>query len=74
MNNKDCVVLNPINELSHISEDEIAVGILNFSLMGKPCLMEYYYNGKKYKRTHTDIIPKNLAGEICSVQVYKLVK
>ena len=73
MNNSDYIVLNPINELSHIGEDEIAVGVRNFSLMGRPCLMEYEYDGKKYKRTHTDVIPRDLAGEICSVQVYKLI-
>ncbi len=73
-NKNDYVVLNPINELSHIGKNEIAVGVRNFSLMGQKCLMEYEYDGKKYKRTNTDVIPKDLIGKICSVQVYKLIK
>lgn len=70
-NPDDYIVLNPIGELSHIGKNEIAVGIRNFLLAGKHCLMEYEYHGKKYKRKHTDVVPRNLAGNICSVQVYE---
>ncbi len=73
-NQNDYVVLNPIGELSHIGKDEIAVGIKNFKLLGASCLMDYNYEGKVYKRIYSDAIPRNLIGQICSVQVYKLVK
>ncbi len=69
----DYIVLNPIGELSHIGKNQIAVGVRNFSLMGQSCLMEYEHDGKKYKRKHTDIIPRDLMGKICSVQVYEEV-
>lgn len=39
------VVLNRIGQLSHIENDEIAVGVRNFSLMGQPCLMELEHDG-----------------------------
>lgn len=69
----DYIVLNPIGELKHIGENEIAVGVRNFLLQGQDCLIEYEYEGKKYKRKHTDIIPKDLVGKICSVQIYELI-
>jgi hypothetical protein len=72
-NPADYVVLNPIGELRHIGENQIAVGVRNSSLMGKSCLMEYEFEGKQYKRQHTDVIPRYLAGEIFSVQIYELV-
>lgn len=65
------VVLNPIDELSHIEEDEIAVGVRNFRLLGQPCLMELEHDGYVWNRKCTDIIPRDLTGQICSVQVYK---
>lgn len=70
----DYVVLNPIGELSHIKENQLAIGVRNFSLMGQPCLMEFFHDGKKYKRLNTDVIPERLAGYICSVQVYEEVE
>ena len=73
-NPNDYIVLNPIGELSHIGKNEIAVGVRNFLLLGQPCLMEYEYGGKKYKRKHTDVVPRNLMGKICSVQVYEEIK
>lgn len=73
-NPDDYVVLNPIGELRHIGKNEIAVGVRNFLLAGQSCLMEYEYEGKKYKRKHTDIIPRNLISKICSVQIYEEVK
>ncbi len=73
-NQNDYIVLNPIGELSHIGKDEIAVGIKNFKLQGASCLMDYTYEGNVYKRIHSDVIPRGLMGQICSVQIYKLVK
>lgn len=67
----DYLVLNPVRELSHIQENQLAVGVRNFSLMGQPCLMGFIHNGKKYKRLHTDVIPERLVGYICSVQIYE---
>lgn len=67
----DYMVLNPINELSHIGANEIAVGVKNFLLAGKDCLMEFKYEGKKYKRVCSYIIPKSLVGKVCSVQIYE---
>lgn len=73
-NSDDYIVLNPVGALSYLAKDEIAVGVKNFTLMGKPCLMEYTFEGKKYKRNRTAIIPFDLIGKICSAQVYKLIK
>ena len=69
----DYLVLHPIGELSHIRENQLAIGVRNFSLMGQPCLMEFSHNSKNYKRLHTDIIPNRLVGHICSVQIYEQV-
>lgn len=70
----DYVVLNPINELKGLAKNEIAVGVKNFRLAGQPCMKEFEYEGKKYKRKHTGIVPKNLANAICSVQIYEELK
>lgn len=69
----DYLVLHPIGELSHIEKNQLAIGVRNFYLMGQGCLMGFTHNGKKYKRLHTDVIPKRLVGHICSVQVYEEV-
>ena len=69
----DYMVLNPINELRDLAPNEIAVGVKNFRLGGQECMKEFEYEGKKYKRKRTGVIPKNLAAMVCSVQIYEEV-
>jgi hypothetical protein len=71
-NPDDYIVLNP-EQFPYLLKNEIAVGIRNFYLSGKPCLMEYEYEDKKYKRKCTGAMPMRLAGDICSVQIYELI-
>ena len=73
-NPRDYVVLDSERNFRYLSKNQIAVGIRNFLLGNQPVLMEYEYQGQKYKRLHTDSIPNELAGDICSVQIYELIK
>ncbi len=71
-NPNDYMVLNP--DIFKLDENQIAVGIKNHTLAGKPCLMEYEYEGNVYKRLHSKFIPIRLVGKVCSIQIYELKK
>jgi len=66
-NPADYAVLND----KTLPENQIAVAVTNFTLMGQSCLMEFEWNGEKYKRLYTGAIPNDLSGCICSVQIYE---
>ncbi len=73
-NPADYIVLNPIGELAYLEKDKLAVGVRNFLLTGDSCLMYFDHDGRKYKRKCTGFIPSNMAGKICSVQIYELIE
>lgn len=68
----DYIVLNE-QLFPYLNKDEIPVGIRNFMLLGKPCLMDIIFEGNKYKRIFTEAIPHQLASDICSVQIYRKI-
>jgi hypothetical protein len=72
-NPADYRVLNPETCADILGKDEIAVGVVNFGLLSKPALMEYYHEGHRYLRKHTGTIPDILSGEVCSVHIYHRV-
>ncbi len=71
-NSLDYIVLNE-RLFPYLNKDEIPVGIRNFMLLGKPCLLNIVYEGNKYKRMFSEALPHQLVSDICSVQIYKLI-
>lgn len=60
--------------VENLMEGWIAVGITDFLKFMAPVDMHYIYNGKKYDRQKTGLIPRDFSNKICCVQLYKLAE
>lgn len=63
-----------IKHYKYLCKNRIEVGITDFSKAGQSVEMELQLGKLIFKRISTGVIPDNLAGHICTCQVYELNK
>ena len=68
---KDFIILSTYPENRHLKDGEIVIGITNFSYFCQEVTPIIEIEGTVYIRRHTEEVPRHVAGDVCSAQLYE---